>query len=169
MKYLCSVSFGLHYIDIDAHDFNKWAKKEEENNTIKFLSLLIDDYEKSLSFLSEACNGIKSVYGSVKIHEASPFAQNIFWVRNTSCFFQNCFRTSLKPETECNGLRMVRDLQRKRNLSILSSSEKAVEILESAANIVPDASDHVAAGYDRKVCIDKVVEIDDCDTKNFIL
>ena len=76
MKYLCSVSFGLHYIDIDAHDFNKWAKKEEENNTIKFLSLLIDDYEKSLSFLSEACNGIKSVDGSMMLHAAFPSTPN---------------------------------------------------------------------------------------------
>ena len=32
----CSISFGLHDIDIDAHDFNNWAKKEEENSTIKF-------------------------------------------------------------------------------------------------------------------------------------
>ena len=28
---------------IDAHNFYKWAKNEEENNTIKFLFLSIDD------------------------------------------------------------------------------------------------------------------------------
>ena len=59
MKYLCSISFELHDIDIDAHGYYKWAKKEEENSTIKFLFLSFDDYERSLSSLSEACNGIK--------------------------------------------------------------------------------------------------------------
>ena len=62
---MCGISFGLHYVDIDANDFSKWAKKEEENSKMKFLFLLIDVYEKSLSFLSEACNGIKSVDDSV--------------------------------------------------------------------------------------------------------
>ena len=57
----CSISFGLHDVDIDAHDFSNWAKKEDENGTIKFLFLSVDDYERLLSFLSEACNGIKYV------------------------------------------------------------------------------------------------------------
>ena len=48
MKNLCSISFGLHDIDIDAHDFYKWAKKEEESITIKFLFLSIAGYERSL-------------------------------------------------------------------------------------------------------------------------
>ena len=30
VKYLCSISFGLHDTDTDAHDIYKWAKKEEE-------------------------------------------------------------------------------------------------------------------------------------------
>ena len=50
----CSTSFGLHDVDIDAHDFYNWAKKQNENNTIKFLLLSVDNYERSLSFLSEA-------------------------------------------------------------------------------------------------------------------
>ena len=55
MKYFCSISFGLHDVDIGAHDFYKRTKKEDENSTIKFLFLSIDDYERRLSFLSEAC------------------------------------------------------------------------------------------------------------------
>ena len=31
-----SISFRLHDIDTNAHDFYNWAKKEEENSTIKF-------------------------------------------------------------------------------------------------------------------------------------
>ena len=57
------------------------------------------------------------------------------------------------------------DLQRKRNPSILSSSEKAVEIPGNEAAIVLDINDHVAAGYDRKVYIGKVLEIGDSDAK----
>ena len=65
---------------------------------------------KSLSFLSEACNEIKSVDGSMELHAAFPSTSNKLWVRNTSCFCQNCFGTSFKPETACDGWRMV-DLQ----------------------------------------------------------
>ena len=68
----------------------------------------------------------------MKLHAAFPSTPNKLWVRNTSCFYQNCF----KPETVCDGWRMV-DLQRKRNSSILSSSERAVEIPENEAAIVP--------------------------------
>ena len=57
------------------------------------------------------------------------------------------------------------DLQRKRNPSILSSSEKAVEIPENKAVVVPDINDHVAVGYDRKVYADEVLEISDSDAK----
>ena len=67
------------------------------------------------------------------------------------------------------------DLLRKRNPSILSSSEKVVEILENEATIpdlsdhvtmsIPDINDHVVAGYDRKVYIGKVLEIEDSDAK----
>ena len=56
-------------------------------------------------------------------------------------------------------------LQRKRNPSILSSSEKAVEIPENEAAIVLDINDHVAAVYDRKVYIGKMLEFDDSDPK----
>ena len=55
MKYFCSISFGLLDVDIGAHDFYKRTKKEDENSTIKYLLLSIDDYERLLSFLSEAC------------------------------------------------------------------------------------------------------------------
>ena len=108
---------GLRDIDTDAHDFYKWAKKEKESSKIKFLFLSTDDYERSLSFLSETCNGIKYVDDSMKLHAASPSTPKKFLVRNTSCFCQNCFKTSFKPETACDGWRMV-GLQRKRNPSI---------------------------------------------------
>ena len=57
------------------------------------------------------------------------------------------------------------DLQQKGNPSILSASEKAVEIPENEAAIVPGINDLVAAGYDKKVYIGKVLEIDDSDAK----
>ena len=57
------------------------------------------------------------------------------------------------------------DLQQKRNPLILSSSEKAVEIPENKANIVPDINDHMTAVYDRRVYIGKVLETDNSDAK----
>ena len=162
MKYLCSIFFGLHDIDTDAHCFYKWAKKEKKNSTVNFLFLSIDDYERLLSFLSEACNGVKSVYGSMKLHAAFPSTPNKLWVRKTFCFHQNCFETSVKSEADV--WRMVA-LQRIRNPSILSSSEKAVEIPKNETAIVPDINDHVAAGHDRKIYIGKVLEIDHSDAK----
>ena len=100
----------------------------------------------------------------MKLHAAFPSTSNKLWVRNTSCFCQNCFGTSFKPETACDGWRMI-DLQWKRNPSILSSNEKADEIPENEAAVVPDINDHVAAGCDRKVYVGKLLEIDDFDAK----
>ena len=101
----------------------------------------------------------------MKLHAAFPSASNKLWARNSFCFCKNCFGASFKPETASNGWRML-DLQRQRNPSVLSSSEKTVEIPENKAAIIPDTNDHVAAGYDRKVYIGKVLEINDSDAKS---
>ena len=100
----------------------------------------------------------------MKLHAAFPFTPNKSWVRNTSWFYQNCFRISFKPETACDRWRMV-GLQRKRNPSILSSNEKALKIPENEAAILPDINNHEAVVSVRKVYIGKVLEIDDSDTK----
>ena len=68
---------------------------------------------------------------------------------------QNCF-ISFKFETACDRWKMV-NLQLKRNLSILSSNKKAVEIPENEACIVSDRTNHVAVVYDGKFYIDKVL------------
>ena len=95
----------------------------------------------------------------MKLDAAFPSTPNKLWMMNTSC--QNCYRTSFKSETVCDGWRMA-DLQQKRNLSILSSTEK---ITEKEATVVPDINDYVVVGYDRKVYIAKVLEMDDSDAK----
>ena len=51
------------------------------------------------------------------------------------------------------------DLQRKRNPLILSSSEKAVEIPENEAAIVPDINDQVAAGYDLNIFLTRCLSL----------
>ena len=87
--------------------FTNRLKKRRKIVQSTFLFLSIDDYERSLSFLPDACKGIKSVDGSMKLHAAFPSTSNKFWVRNTSCFCQNYFGTSFKPETASDGWRMV--------------------------------------------------------------
>ena len=101
----CSISFGLHDINIDAHNFYNLAKKEEENSTIKFLFLSVDDYERSLSFLSEACNGMKyEIYScfdeaicSFSLYSKQIVGEKQFW------FMSKLFLTSFKPEITCDG------------------------------------------------------------------
>ena len=78
----CSISFGLHDINIGAHNFYNWDKREGENSTIKFLFLPVDDYKRSLSFLSKACNRNKYVDASMKRHAAFPSTPNKLRVRN---------------------------------------------------------------------------------------
>ena len=51
------------------------------------------------------------------------------------------------------------NLQWKRNLSILPSNKKAVEIPENEAGVVSDRTDDVAVVYDGKFYIDKVLLI----------
>ena len=72
--------------------------KKDENSTIKFLFFAVDEYERSLSFLLEACNGIKHVDALMKLHSTFPSTPNKLRVRNISSFCQNCFRhfSSLK-------------------------------------------------------------------------
>ena len=101
---------------------------------------------------------MKYVDGSIKLHAAFPSTPNKLWKRSTSCFCQSCFRASFKSGTACDGWRMV-DLQRKRNPSILSSSEKAAKIPENEVTIVPDINDHVAAEYDRKVLLGRCLRL----------
>ena len=77
---------------IDAHDFYNWAKKEEEDGTIKFLFLSVDDYERLLFFPSEACNGIKYVDATMKLHAAFPstprWGTRLVFVKNFLDIFQ---------------------------------------------------------------------------------
>ena len=64
-----------------------------------------------------------------------------------------------------NNFQSSLDLERKRNPAILSSGKKALEIRENKAAIVPDINDHLTAGYDRKVYIGNVLEIDNSSAK----
>ena len=82
----------------DVRGFYKRSKKEENISAVIFFFLSTDNYERWLSFLSEACNRIKFVNAKMKLDAVFPSTPNKLWVRNTSYFSQNCFETSLKPE-----------------------------------------------------------------------
>ena len=87
----------------DAFDFYKWEKNSEERSVIKFLFLSTADYERSSSFLTKVCTNICRIDGTAKLHVVFPSAPNKIWVRDMSCFCQNCFDTFFKPETTCIG------------------------------------------------------------------
>ena len=39
------VKILVNLVDMDAHDFYKWTKKDEANSTIKVLFLSLDEYK----------------------------------------------------------------------------------------------------------------------------
>ena len=133
---------------------SSWKRKRKLNDRIY----------KKIAKLEEGINDLKK--RMMKLHAVFRSTPNKLRVKNPSCFCQNCFETSSKYETTCDLWKKV-DLQRKRNPSILSStsSEKTVKLTENKANIVPDINDHVAAVYDSKVYIDKVLQVDDSNAK----
>ena len=51
----------------DAKDFYQWAKTTEDASSIKFTFFPSEEYEKAASFLDQACTGISTVTGTMKI------------------------------------------------------------------------------------------------------
>ena len=71
--------------------FTNGLKKRRKIVQSSFYFLSIDDYERSLSFLPKASNGIKSVDGSVKLHAAFSSTPNKLWVREHFLFLSKLF------------------------------------------------------------------------------
>ena len=56
----------------DAKEFYQWAKTTEDASSIKFTFLSSEVYENAASFLDQACTGISTVTGTMKIHAVFP-------------------------------------------------------------------------------------------------
>ena len=57
----------------DAHDFHNWAKDNE--SAIKFYFITSTDYENAANFLTNTCENIKPVAGTMKLHPASTWSK----------------------------------------------------------------------------------------------
>ena len=134
----------------DAKDVYQWAKMTEDVSSIKFTFLSSKEYENAASFLDQACTGISTVTGTMKIHAVFPHETNSIWVREMSCFCRGCFTTSFHWSTACTGWRIA---------NLKGISNKPV----SGHEILPEINEHVAAVYDQHVYIGKVIEVDDSD------
>ena len=91
----------------DAQDFYQRAKTTEGTSSIKFTFLSSEKYENAASFLSQACNDIKILVGTMKAHVVFPHEINSNWVREMSCFCNGCFTTSFHQNTSCKGWRIA--------------------------------------------------------------
>ena len=70
----------------DAKGFYQWAKTTKDASSIKFTFLSSEEYENAASFLNQACTGISTVTGTMKINTVFPHETNSIWVREMSCF-----------------------------------------------------------------------------------
>ena len=134
----------------DAQDFYHWAKTTKDASSIKFTFLPSEEYKNVALILSQDCNDIETVVGTMKLHAAFPHEINSIWVREMSCFCNGCFTTSFHPNTASKGWRIA-NLKRISNVPVSSQA------------ISREIKDHVAAVYDRTVYAWKVLEVDDSD------
>ena len=141
----------------DANDFQNWAKDNE--NAIKFYFIASTDYENAANFLNNACENIKPVVGTMKLHPVLPHGSNKIWVRNTCCFNSCCFIDNSfqpQPNNSCQGQHLT---------CLNSKTSNLPQKLSNSDGILPQLNDYVAAVYegDKKVYIGKVTDVDQTD------
>ena len=122
----------------------------------------VDEYKRLLSFLSEACNGIKSVDGLMKLSQLFvPLQTNCGW-RALLAFVKIVLKylSSLKQHAMVGEWLICSE----RGIPQYYQLLKKLQIPGNEATNVPDINDHMVAVYDRKVYIGKVLEIDYSDT-----
>ena len=105
----------------DAQDFYQWAKTTEDVSSIKFTFLSFEEYENAASFLSQACNEIETVVGTIKVHGVFYHEIKSIWVREMSCFCNGFFTTSFHPNTACKSWRIT-NLKRISNVPVSSQA-----------------------------------------------
>ena len=96
----------------------------------------------------------------MKLHPAFLSTPKKLWVRNASCFCQNCFGLSNQKQYAMVGEWLI--CSEKGNPQYYQLV-KRLWIPENEAAIVPGINDHMAAGYDRKIYIGNVLEVDESD------
>ena len=92
----------------DANDFYNWTKDNE--SAIKFYFITSTDYENAANFVTNACENIKPVAGTMKLYAVLPHSPNKIRVRNTSCFNSCCFNENsfqLQLNNSCQGWCLV--------------------------------------------------------------
>ena len=134
----------------DAMDFFTWAKESQGQSAIEFFFISTYDYQTSSLFLSTVWQNVKTIAGTMKVHAVLPEETNKIWVRATSYFGDCCFKRGIQKNTMCEGWRLV-DVRAEQN------EENNDEV------ILPEKGDYVAAVYDNRVYVGRVIEVDETD------
>ena len=140
----------------DVMDFFTWAKESQGQSAIEFFFVSTYDYQTSSLFLSTVCQNAKTIAGTMKVHAVLPEETNKIWVRATSCFGDCCFKREIQKNNMCEGWRLV-DVRAEQNNDGKVKEENNDEV------ILPEKGDYVAAVYDNRVYIGRVIEVDETD------
>ena len=140
----------------DAMDFFTWAKESQGQSAIEFFFISTYDYQTSSLFLSTVCQNVKTIAGTMKVHAVLPEETRKIWVRATSCFGDCCFKRGIQKNTMCEGWRLV-DVRAEQNNDGKVNEESNDEV------ILPEKGDYVAAVYDNRLYVGRVIEVDETD------
>ena len=120
----------------DADDIYNWAKDNE--SVIKFYFKTFTNYENAANFLTNACENIKPVAGTMKLHAVLQHSPNKVCVRNTSCFNSCCFNDNSfqpQPNNSCQGWRLI---------CLNSKTSDSPQKLSNRDGILPQLNNYVA-------------------------
>ena len=140
----------------DAMDFFTWAKESQGQSAIEFFFISTHDYQTSSLFLSTVCQNVKTIVGTMKVHAVLPEETYKIWVRATSCFGDCGFKRGIQKNTMCEGWRLV-DVRAEQNNDGKVNEENNDKV------ILPEKGDYVAAVYDNRVYVGRVIEVDETD------
>ena len=136
-------------------DFFTWAKESQGESAIEFFFISTYDYQTSSLFLS-FCQNVKTIAGTMKVHAVLPEETNKIWARATSCFGDCCFKRGIQKNTMYEGWRLV-DARAEQNNDGKVNEENNDEV------IPPEKGDYVAAVYDNRVYVGRVIEVNETD------
>ncbi|KAK3107744.1 hypothetical protein FSP39_021287 [Pinctada imbricata] len=155
-----AVRQGKHSIQ-DANDFLSWARHSEATGSkVTYLSYSQDDYDNTMEMLTKKQQP-QPISGTFKLHAVVPYGNGKIATRNTSCYCEKCITHAY---TDC-GWEIKEIYKSKPSTSTCSTSISSIDDEIQSENLEtdeknPEIGDFVAACYESKWYIGKVLEYD---------
>ncbi|KAK3104833.1 hypothetical protein FSP39_011252 [Pinctada imbricata] len=155
-----AVRQGKHSIQ-DANDFLSWARHSEATGSkVTYLYYSQDDYDNTMEMLTKKQQP-QPISGTFKLHAVVPYGNGKIATRNTSCYCEKCITHAY---TDC-GWEIKEIYKSKPSTSTCSTSISSIDDEIQSENLEtdeknPEIGDFVAACYESKWYIGKVLEYD---------